>query len=571
MNSNRFRHSALEILNCGRNASKDEISQALNKIGLGNFVKLTKAQNEAKCRVTFKNDEEKNNAMNIISSNPTVTDEAEGPWKVKSVFMKRVHISKEKKEAIEQKTAADAVAPWRNIPYTEQLEKKQKEVQEAISTWTESMKLSDYEFRNIVSSPVIDAYRNKLDFTIGRDSSGKPCVGFRVGSFKEGGSSSFRVEVSDECLFTSPKIGLELAKFLSDFIQTESSLPVYDQEKHEGFWRAFSIRYSDVTKQLMVILRCATHGEAGEQEKKKVIEYLKRFQHEGIKISSMYWQYSDEIAFQAAPEENLEYCFGEQTIEENVLGMKFNVSVGAFFQVNTRGCEVLFEKVRNILNNQSHKNLLLLDICCGTGVIGLLCANSAKYVIGIELSNPAVEDARKNADTNSLQDKTTFICSKAESVLSQLLTGEAKRQLSKKDTVLSELDESALQKALQEAKACDEIVAIVDPPRAGLHPSVLKALLRCSAVERIIYVSCNPTGSFIENAKALCGPMNTKKKDSQETEDIVPFIPVQFIPVDMFPHTDHCELIAEFVRKPKIEHEISIATDKRAKIEEEHS
>ena len=85
MTSNRIRHASLEILNCGLKASKEEIAEALQKLGISGFTKITKAQNEPKCRVTFPSDEAKNEAIGIITSNPVTTDDSEGPWRVKSV------------------------------------------------------------------------------------------------------------------------------------------------------------------------------------------------------------------------------------------------------------------------------------------------------------------------------------------------------------------------------------------------------------------------------------------------------------------------------------------------------
>jgi len=565
--SRAIRHAALEILNCGIKSTKEEISEALNRIGISNFIKISKGNNEPKCRVTFVSAEDKNLALDRIARNPAVTDEAEGPWKVKSVFQRYLKVAPEKEAAIQQKKAADAVAPWREFPYPEQLKKKHDQVKEANEKWLSKLGIKDYAFHDIVASPVTQEYRNKLDFTVGLDGDGKPCAGFRVGSYREGGKSSFRVEVSDDCLLTSPKIGLKVAEFLSNFMQS-STLPVYDQDKHVGFWRAVSVRWSEKTKELMVLIRCAPEGDA-EAEKTRVCNAFRdEFEFEGVKVTSLFWQWWDGISHQAPPESGFIHIFGKEYIEDEILGMRFKVSNGAFFQVNTRGAEVLFTVVRNLLQGKPHdappspssENSstrgslpMLLDVCCGTGVIGLLCADSASSVAGIELSAPAVLDARENAETNGLDGKARFICSKAESVLSRLLSGKAKEMLAKSDTVLTEVDERVLEEALKDAQASKEIVAIVDPPRAGLHPSVLKALLRCHAVSRIIYVSCNPTGSFVDNAMDLCGnkPIISNKRDVRETEGIVSFKPVQFIPVDMFPHTDHCELVAEFVRPRK--------------------
>ena len=87
----------------------------------------------------------------------------------------------------------------------------------------------------------------------------------------------------------------------------------------------------------------------------------------------------------------------------------------------------------------------------------------------------------------------------------------------------------------------ESLVAVVDPPRGGLHGSVIRALRACSLVRRIVYVSCNPKGSLIENGSALCGPQSKAFKGQ-------PFRPVRAIPVDLFPHTAHCEMVMVFER-----------------------
>lgn len=541
-----------EIINVGKAATKEDVISKLAQLGVGAITKVTKADNCS--RVYLSSNEEKAKAMRLIAETPFTTDQSSGPWQVKSVYIHqpRTHLLPDKQKAFAQKTAGEAVAPWKHLPYPEQLERKQRDVAQALEKFTT---LAPSPIR---ASPALREYRNKLDFTIGMNGEGKPCAGFRVGAFKQGGVSSFRVDVDEDCLLTSPRAGLEVAKFLSDFMQTESKLPVYDQHTHLGFWRALMVRYSEKTNQLLIILRACPGVEGGEEEMKRCVEALEgaRFVDGTVRITACYWQWWEGIAFQAPSEDSgFELCFGSAVLEEEVLGMRFQISPGAFFQVNTPGCEVMFGLIRDMLPKSNSS--LLLDVCCGTGAIGLLCASQAKLVAGVELSPPAVLDARRNAKLNHLESRCKFICAKAESVFSHMLTGEAKPTVGKKDSVLDEEDQAALAEVIASLPGFGEIIAVVDPPRAGLHPSVLKAMLRCKAIDRIIYVSCNPTGSFIDNATALCGtqPIMSQNRDVRAIEGILPFEPVQFIPLDMFPHTEHCELIAEFRRTRKEEGE----------------
>jgi tRNA (uracil-5-)-methyltransferase len=218
----------------------------------------------------------------------------------------------------------------------------------------------------------------------------------------------------------------------------------------------------------------------------------------------------------ASEDDPLVHLFGEKTIEEHLLGKRFSVSPGAFFQVNTPGAETLYSLVRQHAN--ADLETLLYDVCCGTGTIGICASKGVGKVVGIEICKAATDDAAVNATLNGVEN-VTFINSKAEDVMKDLLKtkrGEGEQHLNK-------------------------VVAIVDPPRAGLHHQVLRALRGCPPVQRIVYVSCNPTNSLVQDAMTLCGP---KTKSIQGEA----FQPVYAIPVDLFPHTPHCEMIIVFER-----------------------
>lgn len=85
-------------------------------------------------------------------------------------------------------------------------------------------------------------------------------------------------------------------------------------------------------------------------------------------------------------------------------------------------------------------------------------------------------------------------------------------------------------------------LAIVDPPRGGLHPKVLKAIMKCTAIQRLVYVSCNPN-TMAENAVMICGPPSKKTAFAKPV-----FKAIRAIAVDLFPHTEHCEMIVLFER-----------------------
>ncbi|XP_008695814.1 tRNA (uracil-5-)-methyltransferase homolog A isoform X2 [Ursus maritimus] len=205
----------------------------------------------------------------------------------------------------------------------------------------------------------------------------------------------------------------------------------------------------------------------------------------------------------------LEHVAGDRCIHEDLLGLTFRISPHAFFQVNTLAAEVLYTVIQDWA--QLDAGSTVLDVCCGTGTIGLALAPRVKRVVGIELCQEAVEDARVNARDNELTN-VEFHCGRAEDLVPTLVSRLASQQL----------------------------VAILDPPRAGLHSKVILAVRRAENLRRLLYVSCNPRaamGNFVD----LCRAPSNRVKGT-------PFRPVKAVAVDLFPQTPHCEMLLLFER-----------------------
>jgi tRNA (uracil-5-)-methyltransferase len=199
----------------------------------------------------------------------------------------------------------------------------------------------------------------------------------------------------------------------------------------------------------------------------------------------------------------------------DLLGHTYEVHPNSFFQTNIATCELLYSRALEwaSMGPNGKGSTALIDVCCGVGTIGISASKHCFKVVGVELVPEAVEDAKANALKNGTTN-VSFVCGKAEEELTSVLEELAYRT--------------------PEVK---EIVAIVDPPRAGLHPAVLRALRTHSQISRLVYISCNPE-SLSENVAVLCAP-------SGGTE---PFQPTRAVAVDMFPHTLHCEAIVELRR-----------------------
>ncbi|XP_062874190.1 tRNA (uracil-5-)-methyltransferase homolog A isoform X2 [Trichomycterus rosablanca] len=204
-----------------------------------------------------------------------------------------------------------------------------------------------------------------------------------------------------------------------------------------------------------------------------------------------------------------ELVAGDAWIHEELLGLRFRISPHSFFQTNTPAAEVLYSSVGEWA--QLDQESTVLDVCCGTGTIGISLAKRVKKVIGIELCQEAVEDAKVNAKANGLTN-IEFHCGKAEDIF---------------PTVLN-------------AVVSPNVTAIVDPPRAGLHSKVILAIRRAEHLKRLVYVACNAKAAM-NNFVDLCrAPSNRVRGD--------PFRPVRAMGVDLFPQTMHCETILLFER-----------------------
>lgn len=414
----------------------------------------------------------------------------------------------------------DSVAPWSDLPYEQQLAQKEEhmrkvtvkygrkleQVNPGLKSWINKQrsvhKTSVCPTEPIRASPVVDGYRNKNEFTVGKHlETGEITVGFRISSYRQG---SMSVASADE-LPNVPESAKRVAKCFQDFVRQSGKEP-FNPETHEGYWRQLTVR---TTRQDHIMAIAVIHPQSlTEEEISEEKEKLRQFFTEGpgkpSGVTSCHFQRFDK---KRSDEEQpkYEHVFGTEEIEECLLGQTFQVSPDAFFQVNTPGAEVLYKTVEEVAGLNA--DTALLDICCGTGTIGLSLASKVNKVYGVEVCKRAVQNAKRNAEINGIKN-ASFVQGKAEDVIQDVIrtVGDSK-----------------------------EMVAIVDPPRQGLHNKVLRTLRGTSSIKKLVYVSCNPEGAlqnFLDLARASS---NNYRGD--------PFVVTKVVPVDMFPHTPHCELV----------------------------
>lgn len=336
----------------------------------------------------------------------------------------------------------------------------------------------------IKSEPIIRApdeallgYRNKCEFSIGLDPNNVPIVGFMLGLYRDGITT---VCSAQTCLHVSHTMK-SIARAMENFVKS-TDIPVYDRKTGKGNWRLLVVRVQQSGDAIVVV---QLHPQdLSDKAKDDIREGISaQFGDDVRKVCnklSVYLQFYDGMNngfFETFP---LELLAGDghaietlQLFKDTPLEtqLQFRISPFSFFQTNTKACERLFSEIGTWVMNtngpQSDRKKLILDLCCGTGTIGIATSklNIVEKVVGIELCSSAVDDAIFNASLNNVEN-VDYICSKVEDALQKCL-----KNLSTENV---------------------EIVAILDPPRSGVHRNVIYALRDCRWINRIIFVSCNP-------------------------------------------------------------------------------
>lgn len=298
----------------------------------------------------------------------------------------------------------------------------------------------------------------------------------------------------EECHLQSP-ISNRILNFTRSFART-NNLNVYDSHTDSGYLRFLVIRESRKTKEIMVNLVTRT------DESKIMNQFTARLLTECSEVTTVINTVNQKKAQIACGEIEKVY-HGKGAITEWVGKNHFNISASSFFQTNVAQAEKLYQVAKDF--GEFKKNDVVYDLYSGTGSIALFIADAVQEVIGIESVESAVKDAERNATENKVAN-----C--------KFIIGDLKDRLIK-DTewMLTHSSPNAL---------------IIDPPRSGMHPKVVEEIAQMN-VERIIYVSCNPT-TQARDIKALC-------------ESKYQLVKLQ--PVDMFPHTYHIENVA-LLHKP---------------------
>ncbi|XP_029365960.1 tRNA (uracil-5-)-methyltransferase homolog A [Echeneis naucrates] len=489
--------------------------------------------------VTFKNEEERDKAMKMVHGmqwKGQVLSVKLAKPKVDPILRKRKQQQEEgggtggqppskRAEGDEEEDPlsvqiANVVTPLWKVPYEEQLRRKEQEVvgvlqrlakelgstNKALLPWLFAQK-GKYNkmccpLESIQPSPTLTEYRNKCEFliSVGADGEDKT-IGFRLGKYK--GGSCAVVGPADLC-----HVSAEAKRVVSEFQKFIRTTPysVYSPETYEGHWKQLTVRTTR-TKQAMAVV--FFNPQKLEEEKLDALkgamrQYFVEGEGKDSGMTSLFFVRDGQRKSPNPEDLPCELVAGKNCIHEELLGLKFRISPHSFFQVNTGGAEVLYSAVGEWA--QLDQDSTVLDVCCGTGTIGISLAKRVKKVIGIEMCQEAVEDAKVNAKLNGLSN-IDFYCGKAEDVFPNILN----------------------------AVVSPNVTAIVDPPRAGLHSKVILAIRRAEHLKRLIYVACNAKAAM-NNFIDLCRAPSNRVHGA-------PFRPVRAMAVDLFPQTIHVEML----------------------------
>ncbi len=386
---------------------------------------------------------------------------------------------------------------WQNLEYNAQLEFKRDHVIESFER-IGGFKGIDKIVLKTLPSDEIFFYRNKIEFSFSDQrwilddeikSSAKIDKNFALGFHLP--DRFDKVLDIDEC-FLQSELSNQILNFTRDYFKSKN-IPIYSTERNEGYLRFLTIREGKNTGDVMVNL--VTFEDNAEIMSEFTNSLLSKFPSITTIVNNI-----NTRKAQIAVGEYERVYHGDGTITEKLGDYIFQISSNSFFQTNTRQAEKLYKKIVEFANFKSDD--VVYDFYSGTGTISIFISSFVRNVVGLELVESAVEDAWRNAELNRIKN-----C--------RFIAGDLREKLYTDKSWMREFPKPN--------------VIIIDPPRSGMHPDVVKAVARIKP-ERIVYVSCNPT---------------TQARDIKLLIEYEPNYAIELIqPVDMFPHTYHIENIA---------------------------
>lgn len=344
---------------------------------------------------------------------------------------------------------------YQSLSYEDQLKLKEGQVKELLDEAILGQGYS-YVFEEILPSPRMYGYRNKMEFSFGDAYKDGP---LSLGMHKRG--SFYDIVTVDDCRIAEKDFCLILKATLEFFEARE--IHFYHKMQHEGYLRHLLVRKGaksgEILADLVTTTQVAWAGETGTSGEADMLDAWKEtilaLPLEGT-IKGILHTKNDSLA-DVVQNDGTDILYGQDHFKEELLGLQFRISPFSFFQTNSLGAEVLYEKARSYVGETKDK--VIFDLYSGTGTIAQMLAPVAKQVIGVEIVEEAVEAAKVNAALNGLSN-CDFIAGDVLKVL---------------DTIEEKPD-----------------FIVLDPPRDGIHPKALEKII-AYGVEQLVYISCKPT------------------------------------------------------------------------------
>ena len=365
----------------------------------------------------------------------------------------------------------------RHLDYTAELRAKQENVTDAFRR----IGGLDVPVLDICPSPEVDRYRNKVQFPVGLDKNGNPCIGFYAGR-------THRIVPCPDCKL-QPGVLNDIGNALCRFF-AENGIQPYNEETGRGLVRHIFLRRGAHSGQIMVCLVCTRpnlpHADA----------LCTRLREQFADIATILLNVNSKNTNVILGTET-HTLYGPGYIEDTLCGVPVQLGPLSFYQVNTLAAERLYGIAAQYA--QLTPDDLLLDLYCGMGTIGLSMVDHCRELVGVEIVPEAIESAKSNATRmgDAVAAKSCFFCADA---------GQAATRLA--------------------AEGLHPDVVMLDPPRKGCDEATLSAVVRM-APRRVVYVSCNPATAARDAAWLENNGYHAEK--------------VQ--PVDLFPRTKHCEAV----------------------------
>ena len=365
----------------------------------------------------------------------------------------------------------------RHLDYTAELRAKQENVTDAFRR----IGGLDVPVLDICPSPEVDRYRNKVQFPVGLDKNGNPCIGFYAGR-------THRIVPCPDCKL-QPGVLNDIGNALCRFF-AENGIQPYNEETGRGLVRHIFLRRGAHSGQIMVCLVCTRpnlpHADA----------LCTRLREQFADIATILLNVNSKNTNVILGTET-HTLYGPGYIEDTLCGVPVQLGPLSFYQVNTLAAERLYGIAAQYA--QLTPDDLLLDLYCGMGTIGLSMVDHCRELVGVEIVPEAIESAKANAARmgDAVAAKSRFFCADA---------GQAATRLA--------------------AEGLHPDVVMLDPPRKGCDEATLSAVVRM-APRRVVYVSCNPATAARDAAWLEQNGYHAEK--------------VQ--PVDLFPRTKHCECV----------------------------